>query len=916
MHKLRTHPFISRVNPIIYKLHGIRHNNIQYRLNALYFSNVSQSPHKPHTDNNDTYCMLPSAATDPLPHHNNNTAATPSQPHGTDQSTNQHVNIDQKQSDTNSQSSTQPDTSADTPHNTPPPTTTINSADRAQAVNMIHRMQYWKKDAGDLPEPLSSNKSQSTTNKLMTLPLKLCKSLYNIIIRMCSRLYYLVTHPSDIPQSLRDTWKSIRHELHHYWTGSKLFAADIRTAKNLIMKTTQGNILTRREKRQLKRTFIDTLRIIPFSVFIIVPFMELLLPVALKLFPNMLPSTFRDQHKTNESIKRELRLRLSMAEFLQESLESMAKEKIHGSNSNEIKKSAEKFLTLIDTIRQGHPIPTSELISACQFFTDDITLDNLSRSQLVSMCKYMNINTFGTDEMLRYQFEQKLNKIKSDDKLIMNEGIESLSLTELKQACRERGMRSDGLTRAGYIRNLSQWMDLSLKQNIPSTLLILSRAFSLRERQPSTDDIRNALSSLDSELLDEVIRDAGLSDYEQKLESLKRQNELIHEEEIVRKNRIIQLRNERTNELMDRIYNVRPDLKILVDQRNKKSSISHTNQPIDTITSHTNDNTDQLSSAETIDSSHDASSHELDDHKLARQVASELASLANPSALLRERHRLDELKQKTKKAATERKQAELLLNKLRSMNNENANNKLLHDDEKKKLHSIIQYHESQQEQLDQAEARVHALIHAKHIDTQQAQDIIDQQRDETKQQTNDNKSDNVEQSTSGELNDEQSIPAVESMDREQSTQTTELSTDTSTDESSDSNDKSTDRLQSRINSMVSKLEQRLNAADISIGDKLHILDLDQDNIINENELSDALKLLFDHIDSDSQAHRVAKYIAELCEQSDSNTITVKQLTELADRLENEKNNDVDDVDDENEKKLDSNKKQRNREHKK
>jgi hypothetical protein len=34
---------------------------------------------------------------------------------------------------------------------------------------------------------------------------------------------------------------------------------------------------------------------VPFSVFIIVPFMELLLPVALKLFPNMLPSTFEDK---------------------------------------------------------------------------------------------------------------------------------------------------------------------------------------------------------------------------------------------------------------------------------------------------------------------------------------------------------------------------------------------------------------------------------------------------------------------------------------------------------------------------------------------------------------------------------------------------------------------------------------------
>jgi len=46
---------------------------------------------------------------------------------------------------------------------------------------------------------------------------------------------------------------------------------------------------------QLRRTTQDLLRVIPFAVFIVVPFMEFLLPVALKLFPNMLPSTFEDK---------------------------------------------------------------------------------------------------------------------------------------------------------------------------------------------------------------------------------------------------------------------------------------------------------------------------------------------------------------------------------------------------------------------------------------------------------------------------------------------------------------------------------------------------------------------------------------------------------------------------------------------
>ena len=38
---------------------------------------------------------------------------------------------------------------------------------------------------------------------------------------------------------------------------------------------------------------VDLFRLIPFSFFIIVPAMELLLPLALKLFPNMIPSQFQ-----------------------------------------------------------------------------------------------------------------------------------------------------------------------------------------------------------------------------------------------------------------------------------------------------------------------------------------------------------------------------------------------------------------------------------------------------------------------------------------------------------------------------------------------------------------------------------------------------------------------------------------------
>ena len=57
-------------------------------------------------------------------------------------------------------------------------------------------------------------------------------------------------------------------------------------------------------------------------VFVLIPFMELLLPVALKLFPNMLPSTFEDKLKKEEKLKRSVTAKLEVARFLQVGLHS------------------------------------------------------------------------------------------------------------------------------------------------------------------------------------------------------------------------------------------------------------------------------------------------------------------------------------------------------------------------------------------------------------------------------------------------------------------------------------------------------------------------------------------------------------------------------------------------------------------
>ena len=89
----------------------------------------------------------------------------------------------------------------------------------------------------------------------------------------------------------------------------------------------------------------------------------------------------------------------------------------------------------------------------------------------------MDLPVYGNDMWLRIQLRLKIRTIKSDDQMILWEGVESLSLEELQQACAERGMRGIGLTQVGYRRQLKEWLDLSVNRKIPASLLIISRAF-------------------------------------------------------------------------------------------------------------------------------------------------------------------------------------------------------------------------------------------------------------------------------------------------------------------------------------------------------------------------------------------------------------------------------------------------------
>uniref|UniRef100_A0A8C7X4K3 Mitochondrial proton/calcium exchanger protein n=1 Tax=Oryzias sinensis TaxID=183150 RepID=A0A8C7X4K3_9TELE len=281
-------------------------------------------------------------------------------------------------------------------------------------------------------------------------------------------------------------------EIWHYYHGFKLLWIDTTIAGRMLWRILNGHPLSRRERRQFLRTCADVFRLLPFLVFIIVPFMEFLLPVALKLFPNMLPSTFETQSKKEERLKKELRVKLEMAKFLQDTIEEIAlRNKAAKGNVTE------EFSTFFQKIRDSGERPSNEqIIKFSKLFEDELTLDNLTRPQLVALCRLLELQSIGTNNFLRFQLIMKLRAIRADDKLIAEEGVESLNVNEVQAACRVRGMRALGVTEERLREQLGQWLELHLNQQIPTSLLLLSRAMYLPDTLSPADQLKTTLQTL------------------------------------------------------------------------------------------------------------------------------------------------------------------------------------------------------------------------------------------------------------------------------------------------------------------------------------------------------------------------------------------------------------------------------------
>ena len=65
----------------------------------------------------------------------------------------------------------------------------------------------------------------------------------------------------------------------------------------------------------------------------------------------------------------------------------------------------------------GEQATTKDIVSFSKLFEDQLTLDNLTRPQLVALCKLLLLKPLGTNNFLRFQLRLKLRQLEADDRV-------------------------------------------------------------------------------------------------------------------------------------------------------------------------------------------------------------------------------------------------------------------------------------------------------------------------------------------------------------------------------------------------------------------------------------------------------------------------------------------------------------------
>ncbi|KAF9107886.1 hypothetical protein BGX27_008550 [Mortierella sp. AM989] len=260
--------------------------------------------------------------------------------------------------------------------------------------------------------------------------------------------------PTGVVGKAKDFFRKGKEIVIQCKDGVKLLWVNKTIVKDLKRaQTEEGRQLTRREFQLVHKTEIDLKRLIPFGlVFVLATeYIPLIIIFAPQLIPStcVTPSQLEGRRKKiheKRSVMTEKLIRLNRREINKESLASY-----------------HSFITIAKRYGEGF----------------DYSM--IDREHMASFCKFMGLSGFGPKFMLTKRLDKHMNYIRQDDLLLQNEGLESLTFSELQLANEERGMRSLEVSKEHLEKSLAYWLKVSLSKDatVPPSLLVFSRMFLL-----------------------------------------------------------------------------------------------------------------------------------------------------------------------------------------------------------------------------------------------------------------------------------------------------------------------------------------------------------------------------------------------------------------------------------------------------
>ncbi|CRG98968.1 LETM1-like protein, putative [Plasmodium relictum] len=402
-----------------------------------------------------------------------------------------------------------------------------NSFGNSEDINMINMLKKKK---------VKKNDNENKLMKIFNKSSNVMRSLFSYLKKGCWEIKNVILQPSLLIVYYNNMKKNVKHTLVWVKTGILLFLTNMKISKNLIIKRLKGHRLSYSEYKLLIRTMNDMFKLIPFSFFIIIPFAEFLLPVFLKIYPNLLPSTFKNDDNFN-NIKKNLYAKQQLAKFLQQLIEEKEKQlnenididsdkkktilnKFHQQLINKDEEDINPFLSVADTLK------------IAKIFKEDFVLDQMNLKTLQTICHLLGLKPYGMHYHVVLQLRHHFLRLQREDRELIYEGVDNLKKNTLIEICKDRGMNFNTSEKEMKLQ-IQQWLQLASIKEVPYILLLYIRCVVVTHAIMDIHD-SNKISNIPNE---KNAKSSNINDKQKLIQEAKEKlDDLKMKEEEIKKN--------------------------------------------------------------------------------------------------------------------------------------------------------------------------------------------------------------------------------------------------------------------------------------------------------------------------------------------------------------------------------------------